>query len=71
MQGRKRGGQPGNTNALKHGRRSKRFAAERRARHRAEIEERHAKEQAWANTATKIDYAAICDAIQISAATKH
>jgi hypothetical protein len=71
MQGRKRGGQPGNVNALKHGQRSKRFIAERRAAHRAETEQRHAKEREWADAAPKTDYRAICAAIQAHAATKH
>ncbi|MGK3922224.1 hypothetical protein ABI052_14955, partial [Enterococcus faecium] len=39
MQSRKRGGQPGNVNALKHGQRSRRFIAERRGAHRAETAE--------------------------------
>ncbi len=71
MDGRKRGGQPGNVNALKHGRRSKRFTSERRATHRAKIEQRHAREREWASAAPKTDYGAICDAIAASAATKH
>lgn len=71
MQGRKRGGQPGNVNALKHGQRSKRFTAGRRARHQAETEERHARERAWADAAPKTDYGAICAEIQSTVATKH
>lgn len=67
----RRGGQPGNVNALKHGQRSKRFTAERRARHHAEIEERHARERAWADAAPKTDYGAIYAAIQSTVATKH
>ena len=71
MQGRKRGGQPGNVNALKHGQRSKRFIGERRAAHLAETAERRARERAWADAAPKTDYGAICAAIQASGAVKH
>jgi len=71
MQGRKKGGQPGNVNALKHGQRSKRFMAIRRAECDAALEEDRAKSQAWADAAPKTDYAAICDAIRSSERTKH
>lgn len=71
MQGRKRGGQPGNVNALKHGQRSKRFIAERRAAHHVETEQRHTREREWADAAPKTDYSAICAAIRAQAATKH
>jgi hypothetical protein len=61
---RKRGAQPGNWNALKHGLRSVRKRAERRAKFQPAFDERRARERAWmqANPGT-IDYAAICDAI--------
>ena len=43
MPSRKRGGQPGNTNAVTHGR----YSAATRAARRAEFEEMRAREQAW------------------------
>ena len=60
---RKRGGQPGNENALKHGRYSPRRRAERRARHVAEFEEKQRKAAAWMASMPITDYGAICDAI--------
>ena len=45
---RKRGGQPGNTNRLVHGNRSKRVKAERMAARQAEWEEQRKKFEAWA-----------------------
>ncbi|KYH01710.1 hypothetical protein SE91_27375 [Bradyrhizobium sp. DOA1] len=58
---RKRGGQPGNFNALKHGRRSPRKRAERREKYQAAADERRAGEKAWAAALPKTDYGAICD----------
>jgi hypothetical protein len=60
---RKRGGQPGNTNAVTHGRNS---AATRAAR-AAEFEARRAKErQYWIdNPPPKTDYAAICAGLRV------
>jgi hypothetical protein len=43
MPSRKRGGQPGNTNAVTHGR----YSAATRARRRAEFEAMREREQAW------------------------
>jgi hypothetical protein len=59
---RQRGGQPGNTNAVTHGRHSRAKRAERLAA----FEERRARERAWwrDNPPPKTDYAAICAAIK-------
>lgn len=69
-QKRKRGGQPENFNALKHGRRSVRKRAERRAIAVARFREREAQSAEWRNSIPKTDYGAICDVIAASAATK-
>jgi hypothetical protein len=53
---RKRGGQPANRNAVKHGRYS--------ASVRAADEERRARAQAWAAQMPVTDYAAICEGIR-------
>ncbi|MBR1190073.1 hypothetical protein [Bradyrhizobium sp. AUGA SZCCT0160] len=60
---RKRGAQPGNWNALKHGRRSPRKRSERRAAHLVQFEARRAREKAWADAAPKIDYGKVADMI--------
>ena len=67
MQERKRGGQPGNENAVTHGRYSRRGKAERRAAREAERE----RSRSWAAKMPVTDYAAICAAIEASSATKH
>jgi hypothetical protein len=60
MQGvRKRGGQPGNENAVTHGRHSRR----RRAEREAEAAERRRREAEWAASVPPTDYGAICDAM--------
>jgi hypothetical protein len=61
---RRRGGQPGNTNALRSGKRSKRVKAERMAARRAEWQEERRKFEAWAATIPPIDYAGICAALE-------
>jgi hypothetical protein len=61
---RKRGGQPGNTNRLKHGRRSKRLKEGRRAKWRAEWREQELKSLAWSASCPKTDYAAILEEIR-------
>ena len=67
MQGvRKRGGQPGNENAVTHGRHSRR----RRAEREAESAERQREHQEWLATIPPTDYGAICDAIALDKARK-
>ena len=65
---RRKGGQPNNQNALKHGRYSPRVKAERlaawRARHEEERREERRKADEWAATIPPIDYAGICDALE-------
>jgi hypothetical protein len=63
---RKRGGQPGNRNALKHGRHSAPLRAARRAAVLAADEERRISSQRWAEQMPSTDYAAICQAIRES-----
>jgi hypothetical protein len=60
---RKRGGQPGNTNAVTHGRHS----TATKAAHAAESEARQTKErQYWIdNPPPKTDYAAICARLKV------
>ena len=67
MSGRKRGGQPGNQNAVTHGRHS----APRRAERQAAAEERRRRSDEWAATVPRTDYGAICDAIAASVSPKH
>lgn len=67
MQKRKRGGQPGNKNAWKHGHFSKVMSTERRAAWESERE----RSRAWAAKMPATDYAAICAAMEASGATKH
>jgi hypothetical protein len=59
MQQRKKGGQPGNQNAVTHGRHSE----TRRAERRAAAEERAAQDREWLLAMPKTDYGRICDAI--------
>jgi uncharacterized protein YjcR len=56
---RRRGGQPGNQNAVTHGR----FSEPIRAARRATAEQRQKQHQEWVKTLPKTDYAAICDAL--------
>jgi hypothetical protein len=57
---RKRGGQPGNQNAVTHGR----FSAPVRAVRVAAAEERAQQHREWLKTMPKTDYGAICDVIR-------
>jgi uncharacterized protein YjcR len=57
---RMRGGQPGNQNAVTHGR----FSKPVRAARRAAAEHREKQHQDWCKTIPKTDYGAICDAIK-------
>ena len=57
---RKKGGQPGNQNAVTHGRHS----APRRAARRAAAEARAEQSRQWEAAIPKIDYGAICEAIR-------
>ena len=60
----KRGGQPGNENAMKHGRYSVRKRAERRAMREARDREERQRHAEWLMTIPPTDYDAICDAIR-------
>jgi hypothetical protein len=60
---RMRGGQPGNQNAVTHGR----FSAPVRAARRAAAEQRAEQGRRWMKTMPKTDYGAICDAIRRAA----
>lgn len=60
MQRRNKGGQPGNTNAVTHGR----FSRATRLARLAEAEERHRKHVAWMKLMPKTNYAALSEAIQ-------
>ena len=70
MQGtkRRRGGQPGNRNAWKHGRRSAVLKAERQAAFLKEFEEQCQRQRARLAAIPPTDYASIVDAIRASAA---
>jgi hypothetical protein len=57
---RRRGGQPGNQNAVTHGR----FSAPQRAKRIAAAEERAKQHREWLKTIPKTDYGAICEAIK-------
>jgi hypothetical protein len=59
MPQRKRGAQPGNRNALKHGRHTK----ARRQQRQAEWEAEQVKHRAWMAKMPATDYGAICDAL--------
>jgi hypothetical protein len=56
MDGKKRGGQPGNQNAVTHGR----FSEPARFARLAAAAEREEKHRRWMKTIPKTDYAAIC-----------
>jgi hypothetical protein len=60
MPNRKRGGQPSNGNAIKHGR----FSAPVRAARLAAAEQRAKQHREWCKTMPTTDYGAICDAIK-------
>ncbi|SIO51210.1 hypothetical protein SAMN05443247_06904 [Bradyrhizobium erythrophlei] len=62
---RKKGGQPGNRNAVTHGRYAAPTPAEREA-----AAEKDRREREWLNAAPKTDYGAICDAIKAHCANK-
>jgi hypothetical protein len=66
MSKRKRGGQPGNRNALKHGRFSAPLRAARRIAILEAAELRRPREQEWAARMPVIDYDAICEEIRRS-----
>jgi hypothetical protein len=63
---RMRGGQPGNQNAVTHGR----FSAPFRAARVAAAEERAKQHREWLKTIPKTDYGAICDAIRADGAAR-
>jgi hypothetical protein len=63
---RKRGGQPKNQNALKHGRHSTPLRAARRAAVLAAAEEKRVSDARWAEQMPRIDYAAIIECIRKS-----
>jgi uncharacterized protein YjcR len=56
---RKKGGQPGNQNAVTHGR----YSEPKRAERRAAAEERTAQDREWLMAMPKTDYGGICDTI--------
>jgi uncharacterized protein YjcR len=62
-----KGGQPGNQNAVKHGR----FSAPVRTARRAAWEDRERRSAEWMKTMPKTDYGAICDGIRQSALLKN
>ena len=64
MPERKRGGQPGNKNAIKHGRFSVPLRAARLAAVRAAWREKQRLSDEWIKTVPKTDYAAICDGLR-------
>jgi len=64
---RKRGGQPGNSNAVTHGR----YSAPRRAEQLAAAKERWRRSQEWQATIPQTDYGAICDSINPDASCCH
>jgi hypothetical protein len=61
---RKPGGQPGNSNAVTHGRYSASVRAARRAAAAAAAEEQRATSQRWAELMPSTNYAAICEEIK-------
>jgi hypothetical protein len=67
MAQRRKGAQPGNLNAMKHGRFSRQKRAEHLAERLAESAERTRRHQEWLKTIPRTDYGAICDAIRESA----
>jgi hypothetical protein len=64
MPKRKRGGQPGNQNAIKHGRHSAPVRAARRAAVQAFYEESRRKSDEWAKMCPATDYDAIVDGLR-------
>jgi hypothetical protein len=64
MPERKRGGQPGNQNALKHGRHSAPVRAARLVAVLALNEESRRKSAEWIKTIPATDYRAICDGLR-------
>jgi uncharacterized protein YjcR len=60
---RKRGGQPGNQNAVTHGRYSKPLHAARLAAVQAEWRERERRRSEWLKTVPETDYNSIVDAL--------
>jgi hypothetical protein len=63
--------QPGNQNAVKHGRHCAAQRAQRRAACAARLVQEAHRHAEWMKTIPHTDYAAICAAIQGSTATKH
>jgi hypothetical protein len=61
---RKPGAQPGNLNAVKHGRHSAPVRAKRRAAALAAAEEQRISSQRWAELMPVTDYATICEGIR-------
>jgi len=61
MPNRKRGGQPGNGNAIKHGR----FSASVRAARLAAWEEQQRRSDEWMKRIPETDYAAIVDGLRV------
>jgi hypothetical protein len=57
---RRRGGQPGNQNAVTHGR----FSEPVRAARRVAAEQRRERHKEWVKSLPKTGYGAICDAIK-------
>ena len=64
MPERKRGAQPGNKNAMKHGRYSVPLRAARLASVRAAFKERQRLSDEWIKTVPKTDYAAIVEGLR-------
>jgi hypothetical protein len=62
---RRKGGQPGNQNAVTHGR----FSEPVRAVRRAAAEERAKQHREWLKTIPATDYGAICEAIRRAASS--
>jgi cob(I)alamin adenosyltransferase len=64
MEKRKKGAQPGNSNALRHGKYSVARRAERRAAREAEHAERALRHAEWLKTIPKTDYASIVEGLK-------
>jgi uncharacterized protein YjcR len=64
MTGRKRGGQPGNQNAVTHGRHSASFRAAKRSAAQAMYEETRRKSEEWLRSCPQTDYGAIVDRLR-------
>lgn len=60
----KKGGQPGNQNAMKHGRYSLPKRAARRAMCAAREQEQREKHAEWVKTVPQTDYGAICNGLK-------